>query len=202
MEQYSRHRPCRGKPDADLQLILERTFKGIAEGGLVDEGSGGFFRYAQTPDWRNPQVEKLLEDNAALVRLFCRGFSLLGDESLKTAAKKGSLTTCARISGLRISGSLVARSLPMASTTPSRLKSAPSGTHPPLTRPFWTGANAVAVRALVAWWQITGETEALTQACRVMDFLLTNLVAEDGCPTHFQAAEGRGCRRDSHGDAC
>ena len=48
----------------------------------------------------------------------------------------------------------------------------------------------MAVRALVAWWQITGEAEALTQATRVMDYLLANLVDESGCPTHFQPAEG------------
>lgn len=188
MEQYSRTVRA-GHPDNDLKLILERTFKGIAEGGLVDEGSGGFFRYAQTPDWRNPQVEKLLEDNAALVRLFCRGYSLLGEESLKTAAKKGLdyLRTQLWFEDLGVfGGSQFADGEYYAQPLEERAEWNP----PAVDETILTGANAVAVRALVAWWQVTGETEALTQACRVMDYLLANLVDADGCPTHFQPAEG------------
>jgi uncharacterized protein YyaL (SSP411 family) len=38
--------------------------------GLYDEVDGGFFRCAATRDWRQPQTEKLLDVNAALLRLF------------------------------------------------------------------------------------------------------------------------------------
>lgn len=188
MEQYSRSVRA-GNPDIDLQLILERTLLGIAQGELVDRGSGGFFRYAQTPDWRNPQLEKLLEDNAQLVRMFCRAYTLLGGDGLKMSAQKGLdyLRTHLWFEDLgAFGGSQFADAEYYAQPLEERSEWNP----PAVDETILAGANAVAVRALVAWWQITGETEALTQARRAMDYVLEHLVSEEGCPTHFQAAEG------------
>ena len=188
MEQYSRSVRDES-PDADLKLILERTFRGIAQGGLVDGSAGGFFRYTQTPDWRNPQVEKLLEDNAQLVRLFCRSYALLGEEELKAAAQKGLdyLRTNLWFEDLGVfGGSQFADAEYYAQPTEERQEWNP----PAVDETILTGGNAAVVRALVAWWQITGETEALVQARRVMDFLLANLVTQEGAPIHFQPAEG------------
>lgn len=188
MEQYARS-VREESPDADLRLILDRTFRGIAQGGLVDEADGGFFRYAQTPDWRNPQVEKLLEDNAQLVRLFCRAFTLLGEDELKTAAQKGLdyLRTNLWFEDLGVfGGSQFADAEYYAQPAEERKEWNP----PAVDETVLTGGNAAAVRALVAWWQITGEEEALVQARRVMDFLLANLVTAEGAPIHFQPAEG------------
>ena len=39
-------------------------------GGLYDEVGGGFFRYADTRDWQQPHLEKMLETNAAMLRLY------------------------------------------------------------------------------------------------------------------------------------
>jgi hypothetical protein len=39
-------------------------------GGLYDDVDGGFFRCAATRDWRSPRQEKLLEVNAALLRVY------------------------------------------------------------------------------------------------------------------------------------
>jgi len=188
LEQYARSVRA-GTPDFDLQLILERTLIGIAQGELVDKGNGGFFRYAQTPDWRNPQVEKLLEDNAQLVRMFCRAYTLLGGDGLKASAQKGLdyLRTHLWFEDLgAFGGSQFADAEYYAQSLEERAEWNP----PAVDETILAGANAAAVRALVSWWQITGEAEALTQARRAMDYVLEHLVSDEGCPTHFQPAEG------------
>jgi len=42
-------------------------------GGLHDHLGGGFHRYAVDPDWDVPHFEKMLYDNAQLLRLYARG---------------------------------------------------------------------------------------------------------------------------------
>src|SRR5262245_10835198 len=50
--------------------IVERTLDAMADGGLWDADAGGFYRYAVTRDWQLPHREKLLETNAALLRVY------------------------------------------------------------------------------------------------------------------------------------
>ena len=59
--------------------IVEDTLDAIADGGLWDRaGGGGFYRYATTRDWRFPHEEKLLETNAALLRVFAEAALVFG----------------------------------------------------------------------------------------------------------------------------
>src|SRR5258708_17539574 len=41
----------------------------MRDGGLWDKDEGGFFRYSAASDWGTPHTEKMLEENAALLRL-------------------------------------------------------------------------------------------------------------------------------------
>jgi uncharacterized protein YyaL (SSP411 family) len=50
--------------------MLMRSLDAMAWGGLYDEVDGGFFRYATTRDWQLPHSEKMLDGNAALLRLY------------------------------------------------------------------------------------------------------------------------------------
>jgi uncharacterized protein YyaL (SSP411 family) len=51
--------------------VVEHTLDAMADGGLWDgSADGGFYRYATTRDWRFPHEEKLLETNAALLRVY------------------------------------------------------------------------------------------------------------------------------------
>ena len=56
--------------DPRYETIAVSTLDAMGWGGLYDEVDGGFFRYATTRDWQLPHVEKLLEGNAALLRLY------------------------------------------------------------------------------------------------------------------------------------
>ena len=56
--------------ESALERMIVVSLDRIGWGGLYDALDGGFFRYATTRDWQLPHVEKLLEVNASLARLF------------------------------------------------------------------------------------------------------------------------------------
>jgi uncharacterized protein YyaL (SSP411 family) len=64
-------------PDPSLERMIVISLDHIGWGGLYDAVDGGFFRYATTRDWQLPHVEKLLDINAALARLFLEAGSKL-----------------------------------------------------------------------------------------------------------------------------
>ena len=64
--------------DPRYETIVVATLDAMGWGGLYDEVDGGFFRYATTREWRLPHVEKLLEVNAALLRVYLDAGAALG----------------------------------------------------------------------------------------------------------------------------
>ena len=59
--------------DDTLAAIVPRTLDAIAWGGLYDPVDGGAFRYCAGSDWSEASVEKLLDVNAAVLRLLVAG---------------------------------------------------------------------------------------------------------------------------------
>lgn len=64
--------------DQACRAILESTLDAMGWGGLYDDADGGFFRCAETRDWRQPRTEKMLETNAQLLRLYLDAGRILG----------------------------------------------------------------------------------------------------------------------------
>ena len=52
------------------RAIAEASLDAMGWGGLYDEVDGGFFRYAARRNWQSPHSEKMLDGNAALLRLY------------------------------------------------------------------------------------------------------------------------------------
>jgi uncharacterized protein YyaL (SSP411 family) len=66
-------RRCRRTGDADAAELLacvEITLVKMAEGGIYDQLGGGFHRYSTDALWLVPHFEKMLYDNAQLLRLY------------------------------------------------------------------------------------------------------------------------------------
>jgi uncharacterized protein YyaL (SSP411 family) len=61
-------------PEAQDHLRL--TLRAMDDGGLQDQLGGGFHRYCVDRDWTVPHFEKMLYDNAQLLRLYARSSSL------------------------------------------------------------------------------------------------------------------------------
>ncbi|MFA5889677.1 MAG: thioredoxin domain-containing protein [Actinomycetota bacterium] len=69
-----------------LRLTLDR----MARGGIFDQLGGGFHRYSVDRVWLVPHFEKMLYDNALLLRLYARAWQAFESEEFRrTAASTG-----------------------------------------------------------------------------------------------------------------
>ena len=59
--------------------MAEATLQAMARGGIYDQVGGGFHRYSTDRHWLVPHFEKMLYDNALLVRLYLHAFQATGD---------------------------------------------------------------------------------------------------------------------------
>ncbi len=64
--------------NAEALLMAERTLEAMARGGMYDQLAGGFARYSVDGAWVVPHFEKMLYDNALLMRVYLHWFRLTG----------------------------------------------------------------------------------------------------------------------------
>jgi len=72
--------------DGQAREMLLVTLHGMAAGGIYDHVGGGFARYSTDGRWHVPHFEKMLYDNAQLVRVYAGAFRLTGDQRLRFVA--------------------------------------------------------------------------------------------------------------------
>jgi uncharacterized protein YyaL (SSP411 family) len=65
-----------------VRLTLDR----MASGGIFDQLGGGFHRYSTDGRWLVPHFEKMLYDNALLVRLYTHAWQRTGDDRYRRVA--------------------------------------------------------------------------------------------------------------------
>ena len=66
-----------------VQFTLEK----MRHSRTFDTNDGGFFRYSSRADWQEPHPEKLLDDQAALVRTYLRTYLLTDQPSYRETAE-------------------------------------------------------------------------------------------------------------------
>jgi uncharacterized protein YyaL (SSP411 family) len=66
--------------------MVEKTARKMAEGGIYDQLGGGFHRYSVDAVWLVPHFEKMLYDNAQLIRIYTHLFQITRDEFFKRIA--------------------------------------------------------------------------------------------------------------------
>ena len=69
--------------DRAVLTAVERTWEGMVHGGVYDQLGGGFHRYAVDSQWLVPHFEKMLYDNALLVRLGAQLWQVTGDSAVR-----------------------------------------------------------------------------------------------------------------------
>ena len=72
--------------DERALAIVRHTCDKMANGGIYDQLGGGFHRYAVDAIWLVPHFEKMLYDNAQLIRVYLHAFQVTGDEFYKQIA--------------------------------------------------------------------------------------------------------------------
>lgn len=67
--------------------IVDATLKGMAKGGIYDQLGGGFHRYSTDERWIVPHFEKMLYDNAELLKNYAHAYQATGDKFIKGIAQ-------------------------------------------------------------------------------------------------------------------
>ncbi len=71
-----------------FRVMVEKSLDALVGGALHDKIDGGFFRFATTADWTQPQLEKMAEDNINLANILMdAGIILQRPDYLRQAAK-------------------------------------------------------------------------------------------------------------------
>src|SRR5437879_5068744 len=77
----------RAKDPPPLDMTLHSLWK-MAAGGIYDHLGGGFHRYSTDGQWLVPHFEKMLYDNAQLVRLYLDGWRLSREPRFKQVVEE------------------------------------------------------------------------------------------------------------------
>src|ERR1019366_6508211 len=77
----------RDQSDPDALAMVLYSLEQMRDGGLWDKEAGGFFRYSAASDWSAPHTEKMLEENAALLRLLVLAAQQTQEQQWRDLAK-------------------------------------------------------------------------------------------------------------------
>lgn len=66
--------------------IVTKTLRAMAKGGIYDQLGGGFHRYSTDERWIVPHFEKMLYDNASLLKNYVHAYQTTGDAFFKDIA--------------------------------------------------------------------------------------------------------------------
>jgi uncharacterized protein YyaL (SSP411 family) len=67
--------------------LVREALDAMRAGGIWDHLGGGFHRYSTDERWLVPHFEKMLYDNALLLRLYADGFRIFGDDRYADTAR-------------------------------------------------------------------------------------------------------------------
>ena len=165
---------------------------------LFDTYDGGFFRYATDRNWANPRREKLLDENAALVRAFAHGYRYTGTETYRDAAQRTAeyLTTTLWADDADAFAGSQAGVDDYYRLEPSEREEADP---PHVDGTVFADRNGLAVDGLLWLAAYTDDERARRYAERARDSVCGQLV-EDGAVAHYDGADSeRGLLGDQAG---
>lgn len=72
----------------DLLAFVQLTFEKMRQGGIYDQLGGGFARYSVDNKWLIPHFEKMLYDNAGMLRIGAELYALTQDSAVKATLQQ------------------------------------------------------------------------------------------------------------------
>ena len=167
--------------DPRMADVVTRTLDRLLASPMHDRVGGGFFRFSRTPDWQSPNFEKLLDQNALVLRALLEAHQVFGNESYRDAAAgivRWMSTTMLDPATGAFAGSEHGGSDQFADTAAER------AARPPATidRTVFCHANALAVSALLKAAAVLEQPGWRAQAMATLRFVLGNLF--DGQDVH------------------
>jgi uncharacterized protein YyaL (SSP411 family) len=165
-----------------VRLTLDK----MRQSRTFDARDGGFFRYSSRVDWQEPHPEKLLDDQAALLRNYLRTYLLTDQASYRETAE-----------GLvdYLNTTLAAATQPcffgcqdyvrLDSNVPANRTSGPPPLLSLIDELVYCDANARAASAYLEAWWLLGEEDCKDRAVNILETLWETLRGPDGGMYHY-----------------
>lgn len=162
------------RDDQRMRDVVTLTLDKMMESPLHDTVDGGFFRFSHTPDWHSPNYEKLLEQNALLLRSYLEAYQVFGNEAYRKTSE-GIVRWMLDVMHDEHSGSFAGSQdgesdYYVSSAEQRRDKEAPA-----IDRTVYCDANAIAASSLFKAAAVLQRPELADHGSSALRFLLDNL---------------------------
>jgi len=154
--------------EIDIEIAM-RTLDAMMGGEVFDSVEGGMFRYATRPDWTEPHYEKMLADNAGILRVLIAAHRITRRAEFRGAAEGvlGYLRSCLRdpVTGAFFGSQDADEDYYRADATTRAAKKRPY-----VDTALYADTNAMVASALVDAWKVLKDEDALDEARRALGF--------------------------------
>jgi uncharacterized protein YyaL (SSP411 family) len=160
--------------DERMREVVTLTLDRMMESPLHDIDEGGFFRFSRTQDWQTPNYEKLLDQNALVLRAYLEGYQVFGRDAYARSAQgiaKWMLTTMRDEQTGAFAGSQHGDADYFVCGAEERSHRTP----PAIDRTVYCNANSLAISALLKASAVLSEPAWREQAMQSLHFLLEHL---------------------------
>jgi uncharacterized protein len=166
------------------------TLEKMRESRTFDHKDGGFFRYSSRADWREPHPEKLLDDQAGLLRNYLYTYLLTEDDAYRE-------TALGLVDYLNTTLTDPAQPCFWGCQDYVRPELPPSTSHPSGPPPLlslldqyvYCDANARAASSYLEAWWLLGRDDCRVRAEQILHHLWDTLRAPTGAMYHYSDGE-------------
>jgi uncharacterized protein len=170
------------QPDA-LEMV-SYSLEQMLDGGLWDKEEGGFYRYSAASDWSMPHTEKMLEENAALLRLLLLTAQASQSSQWYDYARRLLACINERLWQPKVGVFSGSQSADEEYYEPGSYSRA-SRLAPSVDTTVYTSWNARMISAYLLGGQLLRTPSLNTMALRALDWLCEHMVHHDGSMYHY-----------------
>ncbi len=168
----------------ELLDLVCYSLEQMRDGGLWDQEEGGFFRYSAAGDWSIPHTEKMLEENAALLRLVLLVVQATGDPQWQQLAKHLILYCNSKLWQPQIGIFSGSQSADEEYYEPGPYSRA-SRTAPLVDTTVYTAWNARMISSYFLAARVMNYPSLDAMARRALDYLCEHMVHREGSMYHY-----------------
>ena len=159
------------------------TLARLRESPMRDGELGGFFRYSSRPDWSEPHWEKLLQDQAGLLRNYLHAWRLSGDAACRESA--GELLRFVETCLYDPAAGLFRGGQDYAAIDGPPAPGGAAPTLPVVDETLYCDANALMASAALDAWRVLGRERWRRMAAGALEALWRRFRAGDGRTLHW-----------------
>ncbi len=168
----------------DALHMVNYSLEQMRDGGLWDKEEGGFFRYSAASDWSMPHTEKMLDENAAMLRLVLLTVQATQSQQWYDLAQRLLSYLNATLWQPRMNIFSGSQSADEEFYDPGTYSRA-SRSAPQVDTTVYTSWNARMISSYLLAAQVLHQPSLGAMAMRALNWLCERMVHRNGCMYHY-----------------